>query len=138
MADEFNYIRDVKVSSLFSKIYKYQITKNKTVLVSDYNTRIDNNDIQNAKEESIVNDTVFVIEAYVEKMRASGNTDITYEYILDNVHDRNLLGSAGYAVAGDQTVTYDELIYGWREHNETKEHSIIDSAYCHYVNVSIT
>jgi len=133
LADEFNYIRDVKVSSLFSKIYKYQITKNKTVLVSDYNTRIDNNDIQNAKEESIVNDTVFVIEAYVEKMRASGNTDITYEYILDNVHDRNLLDSAGYAVAGDQTVTYDELIYGWREHNETKEHSIIDSAYCHYV-----
>ena len=133
LADEFNYIRDVKVSSLFSKIYKYQITKNKTVLVSDYNTRIDNNDIQNAKEESIVNDTVFVIEAYVEKMRASGNTDITYEYILDNVHDRNLLGSAGYTAAGDQTVTYDELIYGWREHNEAKEHSIIDSAYCHYV-----
>ena len=133
LADEFNYIRDVKVSSLFSKIYKYQITKNKTVLVSDYNTRIDNNDIQNAKEESIVNDTVFVIEAYVEKMRASGNTDITYEYILDNVHDRNLLGSAGYTAAGDQTVTYDELIYGWREHNEAKEHSIIDSAYCRYV-----
>lgn len=133
LADEFNYIRDVKVSSLFSKIYKYQITKNKTVLVSDYNTRIDNNDIQNAKEESIVNDTVFVIEAYVEKMRASGNTDITYEYILDNVHDRNLLGSAGYTVAGDQTVTYDELIYDWREHNEAKEHSIIDSAYCRYV-----
>jgi diguanylate cyclase (GGDEF)-like protein len=46
------------------------------------------------------------------------------------VHDRNLLGE--YAV-GDQTVTYDELIYGWRNHNETKEYAIIDSAYCQYI-----
>ncbi|MBR2897212.1 MAG: GGDEF domain-containing protein [Oscillospiraceae bacterium] len=130
LADEFNYLRHVKLSSLFSKIYKYQITKNKTVLISDYTTRIDNNDIQNTKEESIVKDTVAVIEAYVEKMRESGNTNITYEYILDNVHERNLTDS--YA-PGDQTVTYDELIYAWRDHNEKKEHSVIDSAYCQYV-----
>ena len=130
LADEFSYIRHVKLSDLFSKIYKYQITKNKTVLISDYTTRIDNNDISNTKEESIVEDTVAVIDAYVEKMRESGNTNITYEYILDNVHERNLTDSFA---PGDQTVTYDELIYGWREHNEKKEHSIIDSAYCQYV-----
>ena len=131
LADEFNYIRNIKLSSLFSKIYKYQITKNKTILISDYTTRIDNNNILNAKEESIVADTVAVIEAYVEKMRESGNTNITYEYILDGVHDRNL--GMGNVAAGDQTVTYDELIYGWRDHNESKEYAIIDSAYCQYV-----
>ena len=130
LADEFSYIRHVKLSSLFSKIYKYQITKNKTVLISDYTTRIDNNNILNAKEENIVKDTVAVIDAYVEKMRESGNTNITYEYILDNVHERNLTDS--YA-PGDQTVTYDELIYAWRDHNEKREHSVIDSAYCQYV-----
>ncbi len=130
LADEFNYLRQVKLSSLFSKIYKYQITKNKTVLISDYTTRIDNNDILNTKEESVVKDVVAVIDTYVEKMRESGNTNITYEYILDNVHDRNLTDSFS---AGDQTVTYDELIYAWRDHNENKEHSIIDSAYCQYV-----
>ena len=130
LADEFNYLRHVKLSDLFSKIYKHQITKNKAVLISDYTTRIDNNDIQNEKEESIVEDTVSVIDAYVKKMRESGNTNITYEYILDNVHERNL--NDNYA-PGDQTVTYDELIYGWRDNNEKKEHSIIDSAYCRYV-----
>ena len=129
LAEEFNYLRDVRVSSLFSRIYKHKITKNKTVLVSDYTTRIDNNDISDAKEASIVNDIVAVIDAYVEKMRESGNTDITYEYILDNVHERSLLESYG----GDQTVTYDELIYSWRDHNEKREHSLIDSAYCRYV-----
>jgi diguanylate cyclase (GGDEF)-like protein len=129
LAEDFNYLRSVRLSSLFSKIYKYQITKNKVVLVSDYTTRIDNNSIKNAKEESIIKDTVDVINAYVEKMRESGNTNITYEYILDTVHDKNLLEVA----PGDQTVTYDELIYSWRDHNESKEYLTIDTAYSHYI-----
>ena len=128
LADDFNYLRQVKVSSLFSKIYKYQITKNKSVLISDYTTRIDNNNISNTKEDSIIEDVVTVIDAYVEKMRESGNTNISYEYILDNLHERDLQD-----YFGDQTVTYDELIYSWRDHNENKEHTIIDSAYCQYV-----
>ncbi|MBO5505847.1 MAG: diguanylate cyclase [Clostridia bacterium] len=128
LANEFNYLRQVKVSELFSKIYKYQITKDKPVLISDYTTRIDNNNISNTKEESMVEDIVTIIDSYVTKMRDSGNTNITYEYILDNLHERNVQD-----YYGDQTVTYDELIYSWREHNESKEHAVIDSAYCTYV-----
>ncbi len=128
LANDFDYLRQVKVSSLFSKIYKHQVTKNKQILVSDYTTRIDNNDISNEKEISLVDDVVEVIDAYVKKMRESGNTNITYEYILDNLHEKDL-----QEIASDQTVTYDELIYGWRDHNQTKAHSIIDSAYCSYV-----
>ena len=128
LADDFNYLRNVRVSALFSEIYKYQITKNKSVLVSDYTTRIDNNNISNAKDSSIVEDVVTVIDAYVTKMRESGNTNISYEYILDNLHERNLED-----FFGDQTVTYDELVYSWRERKESTEHAIIDSAYCTYV-----
>lgn len=128
LADDFDYLRQVKVSSIFSKIYKYQITKNKSVLVSDYTTRIDNNNISNAKDESIVADLVSVIDAYVKKMRDSGNTNISHEYILDDLHEKNVQD-----YDGDQTVTYDELIYNWREHTESKEYSIIDSAYCNYI-----
>ena len=128
LVNDFNYLRQVKVSALFSKIYKYQVTKNKSVLISDYTTRIDNNNISNAKEESLVEDVVAVIEAYVNKMRESGNTNITHEYILDDLHERDL-----QEYFGDQTVTYDELIYSWRDHRESKEHAIIDSAYCRYI-----
>lgn len=128
LADEFNYLRQVNVSALFSKIYKYQITKNKPVLVSDYTTRIDNNNISNEKDRSLIEDIVTVIDAYVTKMRESGNTNITYEYILDNLHERNVQD-----YVGDQTVTYDELIYSWRDCSESEEHAIIDSAYCQYI-----
>ena len=134
LADEFNYLRQVTLSGLFSKIFNYQVTQNKTLLVSDYRTRIDNNNISKATENSIVNDTVAVIDAYVEKMRESGNTNITYEYILDNIHERSLVDGFGNPISqGDQTVTYDELIYSWRNHNEKKEHLIIDTAYRQYV-----
>ena len=134
LADEFNYLRQVTLSGLFSKIFNYQATQNKTLLVSDYKTRIDNNNISQATEDSIVNDTVAVIDAYVEKMRESGNTNITYEYILDNIHERSLVDGSGNPISkGDQTVTYDELIYSWRDHNEKKEHLIVDTAYCQYV-----
>ena len=134
LADEFNYLRRVTLSGLFSKIYNYQVTKDKTILVSDYKTRIDNNNISKATEISIVEDTVNVINAYVKKMRESGNTNITYEYILDTIHERNFVDAYGNPIsAGDQTVTYDELIYSWRNHNENKEHLIIDTAYCQYV-----
>ncbi len=128
LADDFNYLRQSTVSSLFSKIYEYQITKNKPVLISDYTTRIDNNNISNEKDKSVIEDIVTVIDAYVTKMRDSGNTNITHEYILDNLHEKDLQENVG-----DQTVTYDELIYGWRDHSESKEHAIIDSAYCTYV-----
>lgn len=135
LADDFNYLHSVSVSALFSKIYKHQITKNKSVLFSDYQMRIDENNISNAKEESIVNDIVTVIDAYVEKMRESGNTNITHEYILDELHEKNLTDKNGNPLntEGDQTVTYDELIYGWRDHNENRKHAIIDSAYSKYV-----
>ena len=128
LANDFDYLRQVNVSSLFSKIYKYQITKNKPILVSDYTTRIDNNNIANEKDKGLVEDVVTVIDAYVAKMRDSGNTNISYEYILDNLHERNL-----QEYVGDQTVTYDELIYSWRDLNENEQHAIIDSAYCNYI-----
>ena len=128
LAGDFDYLRQVNVSSLFSRIYKYQITKNKAILVSDYTTRIDNNNISNEKDQSLIEDVVTVIDAYVTKMRKSGNTNISYEYILDNLHERNVQD-----YIGDQTVTYDELIYSWRDLNESKQHAIIDSAYCNYV-----
>ena len=133
LADDFNYLRQVNVSSLFSKIYKHQITKNKSVLISDYTTRIDNNNISNEKDKSLVEDVVTVIDAYVTKMRESGNTNISYEYILDNLHERNVQD-----YVGDQTVTYDELIYSWRDLNESREHAIIDSAYCSYILETFT
>lgn len=130
LADEFNYLRQVTLAGLFSNIYNYQVTKNKTLLISDYMTKIDNNNIAAATEENIVNDTIAIIEAYVEKMRESGNTDISSEYILDTLYERE---DDENSSSEDQTVTYDQLIFDLRNHSENKEHLLIDTAYSKYI-----
>lgn len=128
LIDEFNYTKSVKVSDLFSRIFKYQITKNKDILLSKYTTRIDENKITSQNEKAMFDDTVEVIDRYVKKMAESGNTNINSDYILDNVYDKNVMD-----VPGDQTVTYDELIYGWRNHKLNDKLASIDSTYCNYV-----
>ena len=75
-----------------------------------------------------------VIDAYVYKMRESGNTDITADYILNEVHEKNITDGDGNVITkGDQTVTYDKLIYAWRDHDLNDALATIDTAYCRYV-----
>lgn len=131
---EMNMVRSVDISTLYSKVLQYQVSKDKQLLLSNYRERIKNYEITNEIEEEQINDVVQIMDAYVQKMRESDNTNITYEYILDEVYDKNLLDSEGNVIGeGDQTVTYDKLIYSWRDHSETKEHALIDIAYCNYI-----
>lgn len=134
LIDEFNFIRSVRLKDMFSKIYQYQITKSKSLLNADYNTRIDENAISGSNEREMFNDIEEVIDAYVFKMRESGNTAITSEYILDQVHEKDITdGNGNIITKNDQTVTYDELIYAWRDHDLNDALAVIDTAYCHYV-----
>ena len=134
LIDEFNFIRSVTLKDMFSKIYRYQITKSKSLLNATYNTRIDNNAISGSGEREMFGDIEEVIESYVYKMRESGNTDITYEYILNEVHSKDITDGEGNVITkGDQTVTYDELIYAWRDHDLNEALASIDTAYCRYV-----
>lgn len=134
LIDEFNFIRSVRLKDMFSKIYQYQITKSKSLLNADYNTRIDENAISGSSEREMFSDIEEVIDAYVFKMRESGNTAITSEYILDQVHEKDITDGKGNIITkNDQTVTYDELIYAWRDHDLNDALATIDTAYCHYV-----
>lgn len=132
--DRFNFIREVNLKDVYSKIYDYQITKSKSLLNANYNTRIDNNKITGSNEMKMFNDIEEVIDAYVFKMRESGNTDITYEYILKEVYNKDITDGEGNVITkSDQTVTYDELIYAWRDHDLNDAYSVVDTAYCKYV-----
>lgn len=134
LVDEFSYLQSVEISRLFSEILNYQITKDKSLLISKYSERIKNNGIVANNEKEQTEDVVKIIDAYVEKMRESGNTNITYNYILDEVYDRDYTDSEGNVInEGDQTVTYDKLIYSWRDHNDMMEYSRVDTAYSNYI-----
>ena len=80
-----------------------------------------------------MNDMMVIIETYVDKMRESGNTNISSEYILDSIAEQVKGENANYSGSEDQTVTYDGMIYSWRDHSEAMEHLIVDTAYAQYV-----
>lgn len=134
LANEFTYLQSTKVARLYSKIFDHQISKNKSVLVSDYTERINQNNISNDSENGKINDILEIIDEYVNKMQNSGNTNITHEYILGEVYEKAYTDSEGNYIQGsDQTVTYDKLIYSWRDHTDTREYAIIQSAYYTYL-----
>lgn len=130
----FEFIRNVNLKDLYSEIYDYQITKSKSLLNAYYDTRIDNNRITGSNEMKMFDDIEEVIDAYVFKMRESGNTNITYEYIMKEVHNKDITDGKGNIITKvDQTVTYDELLYAWRDHDLNDAYATVDTAYCRYV-----
>lgn len=131
---EFQFIQSVDISKIYSDIFQYQITKNKKLLFSNYQERIKNYNISIEAEKEKIDDAMELIQAYVEKMRESDNTNITHQYILDDVYDKEHTDAEGKVIGdGDQTVTYDKLIYNWRDYSDDKETAIIDIAYCNYI-----
>ena len=131
---ELSCLDGVYTSRLNATILEYQITKNKEVLISSLKEKIRQNTLTIGMSENSIADYVKLIEQYVKKMVASGNTDITYEYILDDVYDDYLKDADGNVITHtDQTVTYDELIYGWRNFSLDKQKAIIDIAYYNYI-----
>lgn len=131
---EFEYLLDVNVSEIFSEIYAHQLTRDKSVLFAKYNSRIEENDIMDEVEVGLIADVELLIDAYVNHMAESGNTDITFEYILDEVYGPDHEDYDGYLLGtGEQTVTYDKLIEAWRQNRRDKEYASIDSAYCSWV-----
>ena len=132
--DRFNFIRNVTLRDLYAEIYAHQITKSKSLLNATYRTRIANNAISGSNERGMFDDVEEIIDAYLFKMRESGNTDITEEYILKDVYSKDLVDGNGKIITkSDQTVTYDELIYAWRDHDLNDALAKIDTAYCRYV-----
>ena len=134
LIDAFDFIRTVTLRDLYAQIYEHQITKSRSLLNAAYNTRIDDNAITAANEKEMFEDIVEVVNAYVKKMRESGNTAISHEYILNELHNKDITDGKGNVITkSDQTVTYDELMYAWRDHSLNDELAVIDTAYCRYV-----
>ena len=134
LASEFYYIQSVNVSKLYSDILEYQITKDKNLLLSQLSG--EDQQLPDFQRLGTGEDTGCgnIDQRLCGKDAESGNTNITYEYILDDIYEKNLVDTYGKVIGeGDQTVTYDKLIYSWRDHNESKEFALIDAAYCNYI-----
>lgn len=133
LINEFSFLKNVEISKAFSDILKNQLSKNKEVLITKYQNRISNYNLNQESEEKSVKSVLNIINAYVRKMRASGNTNITNDYILPDVYDKNQTDDSGEKIESDKTVEYDKLLKSWIEHKEKAAYAAIDITYCNYM-----
>ena len=137
---EFLLVRDRDIPNLYAYVLSNHITKNAEVLTTKYSQRIEDYSIENEANLRLIEDIKQVIDTYVLMMRESGNTSITYEYILDEVYDtfyqnRMELDEKGEPVwqDPDETIEYEMLLESYVENRTAYEHALIDIAYCSYI-----
>ena len=127
---EFERLIKTELSNTYAYILNNRVTKDKDVLVSKYQDRIQNYIIDNSARETELTAINNVIDSYVTMMRESGNTAITSDYILNNVY--GTWNEEAYQY-DDQTVQYDVLMRDYLNNRENFDWTLIDIAYCKYI-----
>lgn len=135
---EFSLLQSVDISNIYACILENRITKDQDVLLSKYENRIKNYTLGNEASQSEIEGIEEIINSYVEMMRESGNTDFTYEYILQDVYDnyyKDINAEPGVDVYknADVTTEYDELMNGYVEGRTGFEETLIDISYAQYI-----
>lgn len=130
---EFSLLENVEISNVFAYILENKVTKNADLLIAKYENRIHEYQMNNENSEDQVAYINRIIDTYVRMMRESGNTNITYEYILDQVHDNFYTDENNEPQPVDQTVEYDELLESYISERSEFENALIEIAYCEYI-----
>lgn len=134
LRDQFILLHDVDIPRLYSLILSGQITKDRTLLLNKYENRIANYTLTGQEAQEDIEGIKRVIGSYVDKMRSSGNTDVNYNYILDDVYEREWdHDENGRVVPTDRTVQYDDLLHSWVSAADRWDYAKIDTAYCSYI-----
>lgn len=131
---EFALLKNVRVADLYSYILDNRVTQDRAVLLAKYENRIKEYNLSNETNEEHIEYIRGIIDAYVKMMRESGNTDITYEYILQDVDEDWYTDENGVRqYQTDQTVEYDTLLEDYISERTDSENALVEIAYCEYI-----
>lgn len=132
---EFSTLKDVELSNVYAYILNNKVTQDKDALLAKYENRIKEFYLNNDASETEITAINNVIDSYVKMMRESDNTNITYEYIVSDIHQTQIdsESESQFNEPVDQTVEYDVLMEDYAANREEYEWALIDVAYCKYI-----
>lgn len=133
LRQEFSMLERIDIPNAYQYVLGNQVTKDQDVLISKYENRITNAMLQNNVSTSEIRGVDEVIQAYVEMMRNSNNTDFTYEYILGDVYESYYSQENETRKKADVTTEYDALMNNYVRENVAYEYTLIDIAYNKYI-----
>lgn len=132
LRDQFKLVLDVDVPRLYALILSGRVTKDRAVLLDKYQNRIAGYNLTAQTAQGDIEDIRRIIDAYVEKMRQSGNTNIDSGYILGDVYERER-ESGGDGTSTSRVIQYDALLRDWAGASDRWDYAEIDAAYCAYI-----
>lgn len=128
---EYDLLQKIEVPKITAKILANKITKNRDVLLNKYRNRNNDLSIENTASDEEIQKIKGVIDSYVGMMSSSGNTNITSDYILQDIYDN--IRDGDNTVKTDQTTSYDKLLIRYVEDRTQSTANVIDAAYNDYI-----
>ena len=128
---EYELLQKIEVPKITAKILANKITKNRDVLLNKYRNRNNDLSIENTASDEEIQKIKGVIDSYVGMMSSSGNTNITSDYILQDIYDN--IRDGDNTVKTDQTTSYDKLLIRYVEDRTQSTANVIDAAYNDYI-----
>ena len=133
LKQEFSLLTRIDIPNAYQHVLGNQVTKDQDILLSKYENRITNALLKNNAASSEISGVDEVIQAYVDMMRNSNNTDFTYEYILGQVYETYYQAEGEEREQADVTTEYDSLMNNFVQERTDYERTLIDIAYNRYI-----
>jgi len=133
LSDALSIIKEKEIPTISSYILKESITKNKSVLLAKYESKNASFATQNKALQEELDYIANATDSYVTLMEDSNNTDITSEYILNNISSTYGTDSNGNTYAGETTTEYDRLMSAYVDDRLQYEINLIDTDFNKYI-----
>lgn len=127
---EYELLQNIEVPKITAQILADKVTKNRDILLAKYRNRNNTVTIENNASEQEIQKIMAVIDSYVQMMSDSGNTNITSEYILQDIYDDT---QGGMYSKTDQTTSYDKLLIRYVLDRTQYTANEVDTAYNQYI-----
>ena len=127
---EYELLQDIEVPKITAQILSGKVTKDRDILLHKYRNRNNDLSIENSASELEIQKIMGVINSYVQMMSDSDNTNISSDYILQDVYDDT---QGGRYSKTDQTTSYDKLLIRYVADRTGYTANEIDAAYNQFI-----
>lgn len=127
---EYELLQNIEVPKITAMILSGKVTKDRDILLNKYRNRNNDLTIENNTSELEIQKIIGIIDSYVQMMSDSDNTNITSEYILQDIYDDT---QGGLYSKTDQTTSYDKLLIRYVSDRTGYTANEIDAAYNQFI-----
>ena len=128
---ELSYIRNTTSPIISAQILQQKATKDKSVLISSYQKKNADLDIESKTSKERAEDLEQIMDTYVSMMKEAGIANLDTEHVIQDVSDEH--GVDVWNSKADKTTEYDTLMTDWVKITSGYKKNEVEYAYNQYI-----